>query len=63
MQRTLAHLSKIDIVWANAGVFGTGIESFDDPSPGAPEAWRTMVLTNVLGTAYTIRTTLAALRS
>jgi NADP-dependent 3-hydroxy acid dehydrogenase YdfG len=47
----------LDVVWANAG-FGAA-RGFERESP---EQWRSMVLTNVLGTAYTIRATLPAIR-
>ena len=48
---------QLDVAFANAG-FGAprGFESSD------PEHWRSMVLTNVLGAALTIRATLPALR-
>ena len=48
---------RIDATFANAG-FGArrGFES------ETPEFWREMVLTNVLGVAYTIRATLPAVR-
>jgi NADP-dependent 3-hydroxy acid dehydrogenase YdfG len=48
---------RIDVVFANAG-FG-GARGFLKDSP---EHWRDMVLTNVLGVAYTIRATLPELR-
>ncbi len=50
---------RIDVVFANAG-FG-GNRSFG-PEGDTPEHWRDMVLTNVLGAAYTIRATLPAVR-
>jgi NADP-dependent 3-hydroxy acid dehydrogenase YdfG len=46
----------IDAVFANAGFGAT--RGFLEESP---EFWRSLVLTNVLGTAYTIRATLPAL--
>ena len=49
---------RIDVVFANAG-FGAG-RSF---LGSTPEHWRSMVLTNVLGPALTIRATLPALRA
>lgn len=56
-QRTLEAFGQIDAVFANAGFGGPrGFEA------GSPEDWRAMVLTNVLGCAYTIRATLPALR-
>src|SRR3954468_21415794 len=50
---TLARFGRIDAVFANAG-FGAarGFQKED------PEQWRSMVLTNVLGVAYTIRATM-----
>jgi NADP-dependent 3-hydroxy acid dehydrogenase YdfG len=44
---------RIDAVFANAG-FGAKRGFLEE----TPEFWRSMVLTNVLGTAYTIRATL-----
>src|SRR4051794_1079995 len=48
---------RIDVAFANAG-FG-GPRGFEK---GEPEEWKAMVLTNVLGAAYTIRATAPALR-
>jgi len=48
---------RIDVAFANAG-FG-GPRGFLE---GDPEQWRAMVLTNVLGAAYTVRATIPALR-
>ena len=50
----------IDIVFANAG-FG-GKRSFSNEGD-TPEHWREMVLTNVLGAAYTVRATFDAVRA
>lgn len=50
VQRTLDAYGRLDIAFANAG-FG-GRRGF---RRGTPEEWRAMVLTNVLGVAYTIR--------
>jgi NADP-dependent 3-hydroxy acid dehydrogenase YdfG len=47
----------IDVAWANAG-FG-GARGFLN---GTPDEWREMVLTNVLGAAYTVRATIPALK-
>ncbi|HEY7620555.1 MAG TPA: SDR family oxidoreductase [Solirubrobacteraceae bacterium] len=57
VQTTLERFGRIDVVFANAG-FGAprGFLASD------PEHWRAMVLTNVLGAAYTIRATLPALK-
>jgi NADP-dependent 3-hydroxy acid dehydrogenase YdfG len=57
VQTILERLGRIDVVFANAG-FGAprGFLASD------PEHWRAMVLTNVLGAAYTIRATLPALK-
>ena len=50
----------IDVVFANAG-FG-GKRSFTSEGD-SPEHWRDMVLTNVLGCAYTIRATVDAVKA
>ena len=55
--RAREHFGGIDVVFANAG-FG-GARGF---LAETPERWRAMVLTNVLGVAYTIRATLPHLR-
>jgi NADP-dependent 3-hydroxy acid dehydrogenase YdfG len=54
----LEHFGRIDVAWANAG-FGAKRGFLE----GSPEQWRAMVLTNVLGAAYTIRATIPALKS
>jgi NADP-dependent 3-hydroxy acid dehydrogenase YdfG len=56
-QRALERFGRLDVVFANAG-FGAQRSFLGD----SPEHWRSMVLTNVLGVAYTIRATLPALR-
>jgi NADP-dependent 3-hydroxy acid dehydrogenase YdfG len=57
VQATLERFGRIDVVFANAGFGGPrGFLSSD------PEHWRAMVLTNVLGAAYTVRATLPALK-
>ncbi len=48
---------QVDVAFANAG-FGAARGFLK----GDPEQWREMVLTNVLGAAYTIRATLPALK-
>jgi NADP-dependent 3-hydroxy acid dehydrogenase YdfG len=48
---------RVDVTFANAG-FGAQ-RGFDNETP---EFWRELVLTNVLGVAYTIRATLPAMR-
>jgi len=53
----LDRFGRIDIVFANAG-FGAQRSFLGD----SPEHWRAMVLTNVLGVAYTIRATIEAVR-
>lgn len=53
---TLEHFGRIDAAFANAG-FGAKRGFLNE----TPEHWREMVLTNVLGAAYTIRATLPAL--
>jgi NADP-dependent 3-hydroxy acid dehydrogenase YdfG len=49
----LDRFGAIDVVFANAG-FGASRGFLEE----SPEHWRSMVLTNVLGVAYTIRATL-----
>src|SRR3954451_10125170 len=56
-QAALDRYGRIDVVFANAG-FGAQRSFLGD----SPEHWREMVLTNVLGVAYTIRATLEAVR-
>ena len=53
----LERFGRVDVAMANAG-FGAK-RGFREETP---EFWRSMVLTNVLGVAYTIRATLDALR-
>ena len=53
----LEHFGRIDVVWANAG-FGAKRGFLEE----TPEQWRDMVLTNVLGAAYTIRAAIPALK-
>ncbi|MDQ6749835.1 MAG: SDR family oxidoreductase [Actinomycetota bacterium] len=55
--RALETFGRLDVVFANAG-FGAKRGFLE----GTPEQWRSMVLTNVLGVAYTIRATLPALK-
>lgn len=52
----LAHFGRLDAAFANAG-FGAKRGFLEE----TPDHWREMVLTNVLGAAYTIRATLPAL--
>ena len=54
---TLEAFGRIDVVFANAG-FGAKRGFLEE----TPELWRDMVLTNVLGCAYTIRATIPALK-
>jgi NADP-dependent 3-hydroxy acid dehydrogenase YdfG len=56
VERALGAYGRIDVAFANAG-FGSD-RSFKGSTP---EHWRSMVLTNVLGVAYTIRATMDAL--
>jgi NADP-dependent 3-hydroxy acid dehydrogenase YdfG len=56
-ETALDRFGRIDVVFANAG-FGAQRSFLGD----SPEHWRAMVLTNVLGVAYTIRATLEAVR-
>jgi NADP-dependent 3-hydroxy acid dehydrogenase YdfG len=53
----LEHFGRIDVVFANAG-FGAKRGFLEE----TPELWRDMVLTNVLGAAYTIRASIPALK-
>jgi NADP-dependent 3-hydroxy acid dehydrogenase YdfG len=55
--KTLEAFGRIDVVFANAG-YGAKRGFLEE----TPEFWRGMVLTNVLGVAYTIRATLPAVR-
>jgi NADP-dependent 3-hydroxy acid dehydrogenase YdfG len=57
VQTTLQRFGRLDVAFANAG-FGAARGFLSD----TPEHWRAMVLTNVLGAAYTIRATLPALK-
>jgi NADP-dependent 3-hydroxy acid dehydrogenase YdfG len=50
---TLEHFGRLDGVFANAG-FGAKRSFLEE----TPEQWRSMVLTNVLGVAYSIRAAL-----
>ncbi|UGS37536.1 SDR family oxidoreductase [Capillimicrobium parvum] len=54
---SLERFGSVDVVFANAG-FGARRGFLEE----SPELWREMVLTNVLGAAYTIRASLPALR-
>jgi NADP-dependent 3-hydroxy acid dehydrogenase YdfG len=53
----LEAFGRVDVVFANAG-FGAKRGFLED----TPEHWRDMVLTNVLGAAYTIRASIPALK-
>jgi NADP-dependent 3-hydroxy acid dehydrogenase YdfG len=57
VRTTLERFGRLDVAFANAG-FGASRGFLAD----SPEHWREMVLTNVLGAAYTVRATLPALR-
>jgi NADP-dependent 3-hydroxy acid dehydrogenase YdfG len=52
----LEEFGRVDVVWANAG-FGAKRGFLEE----SPEHWRAMVLTNVLGAAFTIRAAIGAL--
>jgi len=56
-QAALDTFGRIDVVFANAG-FGAKRGWLEE----TPERWRAMVLTNVLGAAYTARAAIPALR-
>jgi NADP-dependent 3-hydroxy acid dehydrogenase YdfG len=53
----LERFGRLDVAFANAG-FGAKRGFLEE----TPDQWREMVLTNVLGAAYTIRATLPALK-
>ena len=53
----LEAFGRVDVVFANAG-FGAARGFLNE----TPELWREMVLTNVLGAAYTIRASIPALK-
>jgi NADP-dependent 3-hydroxy acid dehydrogenase YdfG len=57
VETALSHFGRLDVAFANAG-FGAsrGFQSDD------PDHWREMVLTNVLGAAYTVRATLPPIK-
>lgn len=57
VERALGAFGRLDVAFANAG-FGAKRGFLEE----TPEQWRDMVLTNVLGAAYTIRATLPAIR-
>ena len=57
VESTLSAFGRLDVAFANAG-FGAKRGFLEE----TPEHWREMVLTNVLGAAYTIRATLPALK-
>lgn len=57
VEAALQAFGRIDVVFANAG-FGATRGFLKE----TPEHWRDMVLTNVLGCAYTIRATIPALK-
>lgn len=56
VEETLSRFGRLDVVFANAG-FGAARGFLKE----SPEFWHSMVLTNVYGTALTIRATLPAL--
>jgi NADP-dependent 3-hydroxy acid dehydrogenase YdfG len=55
IQATLDRFGRVDVVFANAG-FGAARGWLKE----TPEHWRDMVLTNVLGAAYTLRAAIPA---
>ena len=57
VQAALDAFGRVDVAFANAG-FGAKRGFLEE----TPELWRDMVLTNVLGCAYTIRATIPALK-
>ncbi|WP_020659717.1 SDR family oxidoreductase [Amycolatopsis benzoatilytica] len=57
---TVERFGRLDAAFANAGIgVGTSFFGTDDPDP---QRWEAMVRTNVLGTAYTARAALPALK-
>ena len=54
----LEAFGRVDVVWANAG-FGAKRGWLEE----TPAHWHDMVLTNVLGAAYTVRAAIPALKS
>lgn len=58
IQTALEHFGQLDAVFANAGVAKGGSFLKGDPTP---EAWQEMILTNVLGMAFSARAALKAL--
>jgi NADP-dependent 3-hydroxy acid dehydrogenase YdfG len=57
VQAALDRFGRVDLVFANAG-FGAARGWLNE----TPEHWRDMVLTNVLGAAYTLRAAIPAVR-
>jgi NADP-dependent 3-hydroxy acid dehydrogenase YdfG len=57
VRAALDAFGRVDVAFANAG-FGAGRGFLNE----SPEHWRDMVLTNVLGCAYTIRATIPPLK-
>ena len=57
VERAMAAYGQLDVVFANAG-FGAKRGWLEE----TPEHWRDMVLTNVLGAAYTARAAIPALK-
>ena len=57
VRTALDRFGRLDVVFANAG-FGAKRGWLEE----SPEHWRSMVLTNVLGAAYTIRAAIPALK-
>jgi NADP-dependent 3-hydroxy acid dehydrogenase YdfG len=58
VQAALDAFGRLDVVFANAG-FGAARGWLEE----SPEHWRSMVLTNVLGAAYTARAAIPALKA
>jgi NADP-dependent 3-hydroxy acid dehydrogenase YdfG len=58
VSRALVQFGQIDVAFANAG-FGAA-RGFQNETP---EHWRAMVMTNVLGVAFTVRATMGALKA
>jgi NADP-dependent 3-hydroxy acid dehydrogenase YdfG len=58
VELTLETFGRLDVAFANAG-FGAKRGFLEE----SPEHWKSMVLTNVLGAAYTVRAVIPALRA